>query len=107
MKKIILLILIVNSLISCNSDIKVRVKTLKNNDIIVITGQEDVFSGYQVGDTIQITKKTVLPWEFKNDSRIKDQRRSFNYKNEDSTIVSSWIDYKQAIIQEIDCKSKN
>ncbi len=107
MKKIILLIVIVNSLISCNSDIKVRVKTLKSNDIIVIKDQEDVFSGYKVGDTVQIRKKTVMPWEFQNDTRIKDQRKFFSYKNEDSTMVSSWVDYKQAIIQEIDCKSKD
>lgn len=107
MKKIILLIVIVISLISCNNEIKVRVKTLKSNDIIIITDEEDVFSGYKVGDTVQITKKTVLPWEFQNDTRIKDQRKHFNYKNEDSTIVSSWVDYKQAIIQEIDCKSKD
>ena len=84
---------------SCNF-VNVRVRTIKDNDIIIIDANKNVFKGFKVGDTIQISKMADMDWELENDVRQKDGLQTFEWIDEDSTKHFSWCDYKTAIIEE-------
>lgn len=77
MKQLLFLLIILLWLISyANGErIKVRVRTLTNNDIIILESKLSEVSMYRAGDTIFIKKVNDYPWEIQNDERQQDDDR--------------------------------
>jgi|GEM_PF-5187894 len=109
MKRLLFLSIIALWLISCSNDarVRVRVRTLTNNDIIILESKLSEVSVYRAGDTIFIKKVNNYPWEIQNDERQQDDDRYIDRiikgKNKANSIYYSGVFVKErnVIIEEI------
>ncbi len=87
-------------LLSSCSFIDVRVRTIPDNNIVIIDADKSVFKGFKVGDTIQISKSAQMDWELQNTTDRTNDFRTFSWYDKDSTKHSSYCEYKIAIIEQ-------
>ena len=112
MKKLSLIILVILPIIlltSCNKFVDVRVKTISDRSIIRLSVHEYIIKLYQEGDTVTIHHFSGHSWEIENNSRRKDESIWYDgmyiYTSKsktDSTYMSGYLStYKNVVIEKI------